>query len=87
MCLRSWGPLIIARAFELGLKDKIIFKSQRSIENLVIIKKAFFDKTGTLTKLNNDINFILVSDRYSKEFIYQIVSELMNIPHITFVKL
>ena len=68
------APLIIARAFELGLQDKIIFKSQRAIENLAIIKKAFFDKTGTLTKLNNDINFILVSDRYSKEFIYQIVS-------------
>lgn len=43
------APLIMARAFELGIRKGLIFKSQRAIEKMPLIKKVFFDKTGTLT--------------------------------------
>ena len=42
-------PLTIARAFQLGIKDSVIFKNQKALENLAKVKNIFFDKTGTLT--------------------------------------
>ncbi len=42
-------PLTMTKATALGLKNGIIFKTQKAIENLGRAKKVFFDKTGTLT--------------------------------------
>ena len=49
------APLIISRAFHLGIKNKLIFKGQRALENLYKIQKVYFDKTGTLTKASTKL--------------------------------
>ncbi len=50
-CIFGFGaPLVIARAFQLGLKRGIVFRSQNSLERLSLAKFFYFDKTGTLTQ-------------------------------------
>ena len=44
------APLIIARALQLGLKGGILFRTQKALEVLPLVKRYYFDKTGTLTK-------------------------------------
>lgn len=50
-CVFGFGaPLVIARAFQIGLKRGIVFRSQNSLERLCLAKDFYFDKTGTLTQ-------------------------------------
>ena len=65
------APLIIARAFDLGLKRGFIYKSQKAIERLPKVKSAFFDKTGTLTKKSYLIELDLLSTRFTLDEIYE----------------
>ncbi len=49
-CIFGFGaPLVIARAFQLGLKRGLIFRSQKALERLAEVREFYFDKTGTLT--------------------------------------
>ncbi|MFW7379884.1 MAG: heavy metal translocating P-type ATPase [Oligoflexus sp.] len=43
-------PLILARAFDLGLQKGILWNHPRGLEQLYRVRKFFFDKTGTLTQ-------------------------------------
>lgn len=43
-------PLILARAFDLGLKKGVLWNHPRGLEQLSQVKTFYFDKTGTLTK-------------------------------------
>ncbi len=72
------APLIIARAFDLGLKKGFIYKSQRAIERLPLINSAFFDKTGTLTRKNYLIELELLSTSLEKAEIYDYLRGLTN---------
>lgn len=50
-CIFGFGaPLVIAKAFQIGLQRGVVFRSQLSLENLSTSKTFYFDKTGTLTK-------------------------------------
>ena len=43
------GPLIRMRALAIGLKEGVVFKSQKALEQLAAASVIYFDKTGTLT--------------------------------------
>ena len=47
------APLIISRALQLGLNEGLLFRTQKAIETLPLVKEFFFDKTGTLTVPGN----------------------------------
>jgi Cu2+-exporting ATPase len=50
-CIFGFGaPLVIARAFHLGMQRGVLFRSQRALERLSEVERFYFDKTGTLTE-------------------------------------
>ncbi len=53
-CIFGFGaPLVIARAMGLGIQRGVLFRSQKALERLVLVRNFFFDKTGTLTEDNS----------------------------------
>lgn len=50
-CIFGFGaPLVIARAFQWGLRRSVLFRSQAALEGLSQVRDYYFDKTGTLTE-------------------------------------
>jgi Cu2+-exporting ATPase len=51
-------PLILARAFDLGLKADVLWNHPRALERLAAVKTFFFDKTGTLTQTAGELQML-----------------------------
>lgn len=86
-CVFAFGsPMVIARAFNLGLKKGLVFRSQKGLERLWEIRSFYFDKTGTLTEDEASVCAAIWDDEAlarQKVGRDEMVSILSLLPHFT----
>lgn len=87
-CIFGFGvPLVIARSFQLGIKQGLVFRSQKALEQLCEVDNYYFDKTGTLTEDESEIESLrwntenLLINALSKSQIIDLCQHLTELSH------